>query len=162
YEVIYSADKAEFRRIDGPIATHLEVTVSPENCAEIRRVIIRNHDTVPHEFEVTSYAEVVLLPHGADLTHPAFGNLFLETEWVPATSALLWRRRPRAADQNPLWAVHVAAADESAVGEPEFETDRARFLGRGRTPAAPAALDPGARLSSTTGPVLDPIFSLRR
>ena len=44
----------------------------------------------------------------------------------------------------------------------EYETDRARFLGRGRTPADPAALDPGATLSGTTGPVLDPIFSLRR
>ena len=37
-----------------------------------------------------------------------------------------------------------------------------RFLGRGRTPANPAALDPDSVLSGTTGPVLDPIFSLRR
>jgi cyclic beta-1,2-glucan synthetase len=162
YEVIYSADKAEFRRLDGRIATHLEVTVSPENCAEIRRVTLINHDRRRVELELTSYVEVVLAPHGADLSHPAFGKLFLETEWVPAHNALLCRRRPRGGDQKPLWAAHVAAADAALVGEIEFETDRARFLGRGRSPAAPAALDPGARLSGTTGPVLDPIFSLRR
>ena len=162
YEVIYSTDKAEFRRVDGLITTLLEVTVSPEDGAEIRRVTLANHDKRVRELELTSYAELVLATHGADLAHPAFGKLFLETEWVPAHNALLCRRRPRAADQQPLWAVHLAAADANAVGEPEFETDRARFLGRGRTPAAPAALEPGARLSGTTGPVLDPIFSLRR
>src|SRR5207237_5942716 len=74
----------------------------------------------------------------------------------------LCRRRPRAADQQPLWGVHVVAVDGPALGTVEYETDRARFLGRGRDPAAPAALDPGARLSGTTGPVLDPVFSLRR
>jgi cyclic beta-1,2-glucan synthetase len=162
YEVIYSADKAEFRRLDGRIATHLEITVSPETAAEIRRVTLTNHDSRMYELELTSYAEVVLAPHGADLAHPAFAKLFLETEWVPTHGALLCRRRPRAVEEKPIWAVHVAAADSAAVGEPEFETDRARFLGRGRTPTAPAALDRGIKLSGTTGPVLDPIFSLRR
>jgi cyclic beta-1,2-glucan synthetase len=162
YEVIFSADKAEFRRRDGKITTTLEVTVSPENAAEIRRVTIANHDARPHLIELTSYAEVVLAPHGADLAHPAFAKLFLETEWVAAHHALLCRRRPRAAGEKLIWAVHVASADEASVGEPEFETDRARFLGRGRSPATPAALDPGAKLSGNTGPVLDPIFSLRR
>ena len=58
YEVVYSADKAEFRRLDGAIATHLAITVSPENCCEIRRVTLTNHDTRPHDVELTSYAEV--------------------------------------------------------------------------------------------------------
>src|SRR5262249_11991324 len=106
--------------------------------------------------------EVVLGPHAADLAHPAFHKLFLETEWLPATKALLCRRRPRAADQKPVWAVHVLAADNGAVGPPQFETDRLKFLGRRRGPDRPAALDPGADLSGTTGPVLDPVFSLRQ
>src|SRR5262249_20232547 len=76
--------------------------------------------------------------------------------------ALLARRRPRGADQQPLWAVHVSAARGAGAGAPEYETDRARFLGRGRTPTDPAALDAGTRLSGTTGPVLDAVFSLRR
>jgi cyclic beta-1,2-glucan synthetase len=162
YEVVYSADKAEFRRTDGAMATHLEVTVATEHSAEVRRLTLTNHDRRPHDLEVTSYAEVVLAPHIADLGHPAFGKLFLETEWLPAHGALLCRRRPRAAGQEPIWAVHVVSIEGETPSEMEYETDRARFLGRGRTPAAPAALEPGARLSGTTGPVLDPIFSIRR
>jgi cyclic beta-1,2-glucan synthetase len=162
YEVIYSTDKAEFRRIDAGIETHLEVTVSPENSAEVRRVTLTNHNTRPHEIELTSYAEVALAPHGADLAHPAFSKLFLETEFLPREGALLCRRRPRAADQKPVWAVHVIAVDGRAIGPLQHETDRLRFLGRGRTPRNPAALEPGAVLSATTGPVLDPVFSLRR
>jgi len=161
YEVIYSADKADFRRTDGAIATHLEITVATEHCTEVRRLTLTNHDRRPHDLEVTSYAEVVLAPHAADLGHPAFGKLFLETEWVPSHGALLCCRRPRAGGQDPIWAVHVVSIDGAIPSEIEHETDRARFLGRGRTPAAPAALEPGARLSGTTGPVLDPIFSIR-
>ncbi len=162
YEVVYSADKADFRRTDGAISTHLEITVATEHSAEVRRLTLTNRDRRPHELEVTSYAEVVLAPHQADLSHPAFGKLFLETEWVPALGALLCRRRPRAAGQEPIWAVHVVSIEGNIASEMEYESDRARFLGRGRTPAAPAALEPGARLSGTTGPVLDPIFSIRR
>jgi cyclic beta-1,2-glucan synthetase len=162
YEVLYSADKAEFRRVDDEVVTHMEVTVSPEDRAEVRRVTLTNLGTRPRELELTSYAEIVLGPHGADLAHPAFGKLFLETEWLPGQEALLCRRRPRSPEQAPLWAVHLATVDGPAVGGPEYETDRARFLGRGRTPASPAALDPGARLSGTTGPVLDPVVSVRR
>ncbi|HWG41935.1 MAG TPA: glucoamylase family protein [Gemmataceae bacterium] len=162
YEVVYSADKAEFRRRDGAIATHLEITVAPEHCAEVRRVTLTNHDRRTHDLELTSYVEVVLSPHGADLAHPAFGKLFLETEWVASHGALLCRRRPRSADQEPIWSVHVVSVEGQTAAQAEYETDRARFLGRGRTPAAPAALDPGVILSNTTGPVLDPIFSVRK
>jgi cyclic beta-1,2-glucan synthetase len=162
YEVVFSADKAAFRRVDDGIETLLEVTVSPERLAEVRRVTLTNRGDRPRELELTSYAEIVLGPHGGDLAHPAFGKLFLETEWAPGPGALLCRRRPRSREQAPLWAAHVSAADAAAVGEVGYETDRARFLGRGRTPADPSALDPGADLSGTTGPVLDPIVSLRR
>ncbi|WP_435007862.1 GH36-type glycosyl hydrolase domain-containing protein [Tundrisphaera lichenicola] len=162
YEAIFSADKISFRRLDGGIETVTEITVSPESRAEIRRLTLTNHDTRTRELELTSYAEVVLLPHGADLSHPAFGKLFLETEWIASSGGLICRRRPRSEDQEPIWAVHVAASDAPSPTPIQFETDRARFLGRGRSPADPCAMDPGATLSGTTGAVLDPIFSLRR
>src|SRR5262249_35539444 len=135
YEVVYAIDKADVRRVDHQVEALLEVTVSPERNVEARRLTLHNLDTRPRELEVTSYAEVVLNPHGADLAHPAFGKLFLETEWAAGCSALLCRRRPRAADQKPVWAVHVLAADAAAPGPTAYETDRARFLGRRRTPA---------------------------
>src|SRR5262249_15507873 len=106
YEVLYSADKAEYRRVDDSVATTLEIAVSPQDAAEVRRVTITNHDSKPHDVELTSYAEVVLAPHGADLAHPAFAKLFLETEWLPAHQALFCRRRPRAPGQPPVWGIH--------------------------------------------------------
>jgi cyclic beta-1,2-glucan synthetase len=162
YEAIFSADKVAFRRLDSTIETVTEITVSPESRAEIRRVTLTNHDTRVRELELTSYAEIVLLSHGGDVSHPAFGKLFLETEWAAGSEALICRRRPRSSDQVPVYAVHVAASDSTSPSDIQFETDRARFLGRGRSPADPAALDPGAILSGTTGAVLDPVFSLRR
>ncbi|HEX5447245.1 MAG TPA: glucoamylase family protein [Pirellulales bacterium] len=161
YEVRLNIDKAEFYRRDGNIETHQEITVSPENDAEIRRLTLTNHDSRSHDLELTSYAEIVLSPHRADRAHPAFGKLFLETEYLAGTRALVCRRRPRAADQSPHWAVHVLAVDGPMLGEVQYETDRCRFLGRGRTPERPKAIEPGAVLSGATGPVLDPVFSLR-
>ncbi len=162
YEAIFSADKVSFRRLDASIEAVTEITVSPESRAEIRRITLTNHDTRVRELELTSYAEVVLLSHGGDVSHPAFGKLFLETEWVEGSEALICRRRPRSTEQVPIYAVHVSAGDEASTSPTQHETDRARFLGRGRSPADPAALDPGVTLSGTTGAVLDPVFSLRR
>jgi len=57
-------------------------------------------------------------------------------------------------------AIHVLSVEGRMQGAVEWETDRARFVGRGRDPADPVALD-GRSLSGTTGAVLDPIASLR-
>jgi cellobiose phosphorylase len=158
YEATFRPWRADFLRRDGDIETRLAVCVSPDHDAEVRLVTVVNRGSRPRDLDLTSYAEVCLNQRRADQAHPAFAKLFLETEYLSASGALVCRRRPRAADQKPVWAVHVSAAD----GPTEFETDRARFLGRGRTPANPAALDPDVTLSGTTGPVLDPVFSLRR
>jgi cellobiose phosphorylase len=161
-QVAFHADRAEFCRRDGDTETRLAVCVAHDCDAEVRAVTVVNHGGRPREFDLTSYAEVCLNPRRADQAHPAFAKLFLETEFVPASGALLARRRPRGADQKPLWAIHVSVAQVLGRGVLEYETDRVRFLGRGRTPADPAALDAGTRLSGTTGPVLDAVFSLRR
>ncbi|MBS0207994.1 MAG: glycosyl transferase family 36 [Planctomycetes bacterium] len=165
YEVLFSLDKAEFRRLDNELETHLEVAVSPENNAELRSLAIANHDDRPRTLDVTSYAEIVLGSAAADVAHPAFQKLFIETEYLAGQRTILARRRPRSAHEAAAWAIHVLAIDESqhpaVAGDIQVETDRARFLGRGGTVAAPAACQPGTPLSGTTGPVLDPIFSLR-
>ncbi len=165
YEVTFGSDRAVFRRRDGDIATLYEVAVAPDADAEVRRITLRNEGPRVRTLDVTSYAEVALNQRRADQAHPAFAKLFLETEYLSAPPALLCRRRPRARDQQPIWALHVLSRPEEApgvtVGDVEYETDRARFLGRGRSAARPAALDAGSVLSGTVGPVLDPVLSLR-
>src|SRR4051812_15880480 len=131
YEVAFHADRAEYRRRDGDTETHLAVCVAHNCDAELRVVTVVNHSDRARELELTSYVEVCLNHRRADQAHPAFAKLFLETEFLPASGALLARRRPRGADQKPLWAVHVSAAQGLNGGAPEYETDRARFLDRG-------------------------------
>ena len=161
YRAIFLADEALFTRSDDGIETRLEITVSAEDDVEVRRVSLLNHTDQLREIEVTSLVEIVLAPHADDLAHPAFLKLFLETEYRPECTALLCGRRPRSPDELSPWAVHVMSAEGGVPGAIEWETDRARFLGRGRTPADPISLD-GRALSGTTGAVLDPVLSLRR
>ncbi|MGI8981278.1 MAG: GH36-type glycosyl hydrolase domain-containing protein [Pirellulaceae bacterium] len=161
YEVVFSIDKADFHRRDGDLETHLEVVVSPENNAEVRQLKITNHGESPRELELTSYLEVALIEQQADVSHPAFHKLFIETEYIAEEMALLARRRPRDSRQSPQWAVHVLAPASEA--EPiEYDTSRPTFLGRNRTVQSPAALATQNPLGGTTGAVLDPIFALRQ
>jgi len=175
YEAAFSEDRAEISRRDGAIASRLEVLVTPEDDAEVRRVSLTNHGLKTREIEITSYTEIVLAPPAADLAHPAFSNLFVETEWVPRLGALFATRRPRSDNEPRLWAAHVSAASVSTLAaletdgesveigsELQYETDRARFLGRGRGVRTPMSVIDGLALSNTAGAVLDPVFSLRR
>ncbi len=162
YEAAFFEDRAEIVRRDGLIETKMEITVSAEDDAEVRRVSITNLGTAVSEIELTSYAEVVLAPAAADAAHPAFSNLFVQTEFVADSGALLATRRPRSPADNELWAAHIAVVEGEVVDRAQFETDRARFLGRGRGVRTPIAVIDGRPLSNTAGAVLDPIFSLRR
>ena len=135
--------------------------MSPEDDAELRRVSITNNSHRVRSLDLTSYAEVVLAPPGADLAHPAFSNLFIETTAVPEWDALLCTRRPRSGTDR-AYLVHVLSGRGRIGAATEYETDRARFIGRGRTLANPVALSAAGPLSKTTGAVLDPIVSLRQ
>ncbi|MDZ4858747.1 MAG: glucoamylase family protein [Candidatus Hydrogenedentes bacterium] len=84
YEAIFAQGKAEFRRRDDEIETHTEISVSPEDDIELRRITLTNRSDRPRNIELTSYAEVVLAPVGQDLAHPALSNLFLQTELIAA------------------------------------------------------------------------------
>ena len=161
YFVTFLPEKATFHRRDDDIATQLDIAVSTEDDVEVRRLAITNKSDRPREIEITSYAEIVLAPADDDLAHPAFGKLFVETEYLPECAALLCRRRPRSSEESELWAVHVLSLEGRTQGELEWESDRHHFLGRGRGPDRPRALD-GRSLSGTTGALVDPIVSLRQ
>ncbi|HET9373276.1 MAG TPA: glucoamylase family protein [Vicinamibacterales bacterium] len=161
FDATFDLDKVSFRRRDGDLETLLEITVSSEDDVEVRRLTVTNRGAQAREVELTSYTEFVLTRVEDDLAHPAFGKLFIETEVDPQSAGLIFSRRRRAADESPVVAFHVVGIDGPRLaGGVEWETDRARFLGRGRVPANPVALD-GRGLSGTTGAVLDPIGALR-
>jgi cyclic beta-1,2-glucan synthetase len=160
YEVAFAEDRVRISRADGGIASTLEIVVSPEDDAEIRRLSLTNQGLREREIEITSYAEIVLAPLAADAAHPAFSNLFIQTEYLPQARALIAQRRPRSASDPRIWAAHVLAGRQTGDGL-QYETDRARFIGRGHTLREPIAVMDGRPLSNTVGAVLDPIFSLR-
>ncbi|MEO6095926.1 MAG: phosphorylase, partial [Fibrobacteria bacterium] len=162
YEAMFAEDRVEITRRDGQISTTLEIVISPEDDAEVRRVTLENLGDRDREIEITSYCEVVMAPHESDVAHPAFSNLFVQTEFIPGLGALLATRRARASTETHSWAAHVSGVEGGAVGVIQYETDRARFLGRGRTVRRPVSVVDGKPLSNTTGAVLDPVFSLRR
>jgi cellobiose phosphorylase len=161
FEATFDLDAIRFRRRDNDIETQLQICVSSEDDVDVRRLTITNHSAHTREIEVTSYAEIVLGRPEDDLAHPAFGKLFVETEFDPQSAGLLFTRRPRSTTESPLVAFHVLGVDGPRLGGAvEWETDRARFMGRGRSAANPIVLD-GRALSGTTGAVLDPIGALR-
>ena len=161
YEAIFSEGRAEFRRRDLDCDTHTEIVVSPEDDIELRRVHITNRARVRRTIEVTSYAEVVLAVPAADALHPAFSNLFVQTEIIPERQAILCTRRPRSLAEQAPWMFHLMAVRGTGAGEISYETDRMRFIGRGRSVAAPQAMGDSAALSGSAGSVLDPIIAIR-
>ncbi len=159
YEVIFSEGRAEFRRRDFDYETHTDIVVSPEDDIELRRTHITNRARTRRTLTVTSYAEVVLAVAVADELHPAFSNLFVQTELVEEHHAILCTRRPRSRTEATPWMFHLMAAHGANVDAISYETDRMQFIGRGHTAADPEAL--GGALSGSQGSVLDPIVAIR-
>jgi len=159
YSASFALDRAAFRRTDNGVETETEIVVSPEDDVEIRRITLTNRSVRIRHLDLTSYIELSMAPHGADLQHPAFQKLFLRTEAVAEHHALLAFRRPRDAGESPLFVAHRLTPGQTGEGF-LFQTDRRPFIGRGRTLEAPmgAMAEPGGG----QGFVLDPILSLRR
>ncbi|MFC3814956.1 GH36-type glycosyl hydrolase domain-containing protein [Lysobacter sp. GCM10012299] len=161
YEAIFSDAKAEFRGRKRGYESHLEIAISAEDDIELRRLRLTNRSRRTRTIEITTYAEVVLAPAISDELHPAFSNLFVQSEIVRQKQALLCTRRARAHDEVPPWMFHLVAVHDADISAISYETDRARFLGRGNTPRNPRALADDEALSDTDGSVLDPIVAIR-
>lgn len=161
YEAIFVPGRAEYRRLDDEMESHTEIAVSPEDDVEVRRITLTNLSSRARTIELTSYAEVVLAPLNSDLAHPAFSNLFVQTEILRDSQAILCTRQPRAPGEKPPWMFHLMTAQGAPANGTSYETDRAKFIGRCRTAANPVAFDDAGPLSGTDGSVLDPIVAIR-
>ncbi len=161
YQATFTDARAEFRRRDGDFESYTEIVVSPEDDIDLRRTRITNRGATRRTIDVTSYAEIVLAAPAADALHPAFSNLFVQTEVISASQAILCTRRPRSLDEHAPWMFHLMAVRGADSKEVSYETDRMQFIGRGRSPASPLAMTAPDRLSGSQGSVLDPIVAIR-
>ncbi|NLA53344.1 MAG: glycosyl transferase, partial [Clostridiales bacterium] len=161
YEVVFTSDKATYRRVDGDIETKTEITIASADNVEFRKITLKNNGTARCVLDVTSYLEVVLAPQAADVAHPAFSNLFVETSYRADRKYVLATRRPRSDSEKDIWMGATIVTDSTVVGKMQYGTDRLQFLGRDKTPKNPDSMARGKPLSETVGSVLDPVMSLR-
>jgi len=161
YEAVFTQGRAEFRRRDLLLDTHTEIVVSPEDDIELRRVHITNKSRKKRVLEITSYAEVVLNTAMADEVHPAFSNLFVQTEINQQRQAILCTRRPRSQDERNPWMFHLMKVHDAEIKNISYETNRAEFIGRGNTIHHPIVMNQGAALTNTAGSVLDPVVAIQ-
>jgi cyclic beta-1,2-glucan synthetase len=163
-EVNFYPHRVEFERQDGDIVLRTVVSVASNDDVEIRRVNLTNHGRQSRILALTSYSEIILNEQSADMRHPAYNKLFIESEFLEKDQILLFRRRPRSAAEKPVYLAHFFASNHEDVSLTGYETDRARFLGRGGTVRRPLAFSTSTQtsvLSGTTGSTLDPICSLQ-
>ena len=160
HRTVFSEHQAAFTHQTPRLTTLTEVVVSAEDDAEARRVTLTNIGRRAREIDVTSYAELVLAPPSADEAHPAFSKMFVVTDYLPELGVIIATRRRRSPTDREVWAAHIAVVEGEDTAPIQIETDRAKFIGRGRDIASAAMVD--QPLSGTTGTVLDPIFSIRR
>ncbi len=161
YQAILSEARVEFRRCDYDFDTHTEIVVSSEDDVELRRIRITNRSKHRRTIELTTYAEVVLAPPVNDWLHPAFSNLFVETEILKDKQAILCKRRPRSNAERIPCMFHLIAIHGADQSDVSYETDRMQFIGRGNSLSRPSALTGGKSLSGSQGSVLDPIVAIR-
>lgn len=162
YEVIFSQDKAEFKRRDGDILTYTEITVSSEDDAEVRRICLTNNGNETKVLEITSYCEVTLAPLNSDIVHPAFSNLFIRSEFIQEPECIIANRRPRAKGQKKPYVVQCIALEGNSIGTTQYETSRVNFIGRANNLTHPLAVEEDVPLKNTVGAVLDPIISIKK
>ena len=111
--------------------------------------------------EVTSYGEITLTTFSADIVHPAFSNLFVQTEYDEEENLLIGSRRSRVKGGKVPYIFHKVVVNGASEGDITYETSRINFIGRNRELKHPRAMDNDRTLENTVGTVLDPIMSLR-
>jgi cellobiose phosphorylase len=164
YDSWFHPGKVQVARVDEWTESFMEVCVSPEDNIELRKITITNYADRKREYEISSYAEIVVNEQETDLSHPAFSNLFVQTDHIPEHHALVAKRKPRSEEDRPAWLVHTLASVESenGTGPMQFETDRGAFVGRGKDLGEPQAMARDHRFKGSLGNVPDPIFSIRK
>ncbi|WP_376695495.1 GH36-type glycosyl hydrolase domain-containing protein [Wenzhouxiangella sp. EGI_FJ10305] len=160
-QVIQAPHRVEFRCRRHALLCRLDIGIAGQHDVEVRRLVISNESGSPRRLVVASFAELAMAPARDFERHPAFARLFVESECLPGDRTLIFRRRPRSDEEMSLYVGHVLVSSPGAASDFAWETDRARFLGRGGSLRNPAGLSAGLEgLSGTTGAVINPSSTL--
>jgi cyclic beta-1,2-glucan synthetase len=157
-EIVFRSHRADVRHRRGDLAAAFSLVVPPDDDLEIRHLHLTNGADRPRRLTVCSYAEVLLTEPVEGLRHPAFAKLFVESRFDRDLSALCFRRRPRSAEEDACHLLHMLVLADISVDR-WHESARDQFLGRGRTPRHPQALETARRPNGTTGWTLDPVLA---
>ena len=160
YQVIFCPHQAQFKRRDGDISSDMIVSLDADHNLEIRKVTFTNHGNEEKLLEVTSYLEVVDDAYLAELSHPAFNKLFLESEYLEEQEIFLTKRRRKRDDDNP-YVMHLVRTGTKLCKKLEYENDRKRFIGRNNTLEDPDSVVNSIAFFNHSGFCNDPIMSLR-
>ena len=160
YQAIFLPYKSEFKRTDGLISSQTEISLSLNHDLEIRKLTLKNNGVERKEIEITSYMEVIGDRYLAELSHPAFNKLFIESEFLEEHSIFLSKRRDNKNEDNP-YIMHMVKTDASLLKSLEYENDRLMFVGRNNTLQNPDAVINSVSLTNSAGFSNDPIMSLR-
>lgn len=140
----------------GDVTLTMRVHVAASHAAEVRQLHFHNGSGHAMRMQITAYLPIALNHPAAHSAHPAFSKLFVQTEFYAEAQALLARRRPRAAGEHAPW----MSARLDGPGELRWDTDRAKFLGRGWGLSSPQGVVEGLAAHQTN--VLDPAFVMQR
>lgn len=160
YQAIFRPHQAEFKRRDGDISSDMIVSLDADHNFEIRKITFTNHGNEEKQLEVTSYLEVVDDTYLAELSHPAFNKLFLESEYLEEQEIFLVKRRRKKENDNP-YVMHMVKTGTKLCKKLEYENDRKRFIGRNNTLENPDSVVNSIAFFNNSGFCNDPIMSLR-
>ena len=158
YEVVFASDRIKYYRTDGAISTNTEIVVTKNHHAEIRKITFKNDSDDLKRLQLTTYTEPILAENMADVSHRAFSNMFIHSNYDKKTNSLIVRRKSRGESNISSYMVNrlvIANPKE----EFSYETERSSFVGRNRIISNPKAIN--EELSNYAGDNLDPVMSLR-
>lgn len=158
YRVTFSPEKAVFERTINEIWSHEEIFVAPDENVEIRLISMRNLANYERSVGVTTYMELGLADHAAQVSHPAFNKMFITVEELDELDGVIAMRRPRASDESPVFAAQLLINITRPSQRATVQTDRERFLGRTTTLANPQGLH--AHVALPAQYALDPVAAV--
>lgn len=137
--------KVSFSREENDIKANLEVCVSPQRNAEVRRLTLTNAGDETRELEVGVFAEVCMETQRRDMAHPGFVKLTINA--LLEDDVLLFEKR--ASDKKDFRYLYCMLL---GPGKARFCTDRLVMPGRGKS-ITEALLQPSMGRESVELPV---------